>query len=93
MHFSIQFQEQFSNQDVTVTLTLHPGQLLGRDTEIIPAVFIIEFLPNSDSLTSEVVTRTILSNYNNYSFEEFSNTVEPPELAEITPNGTQNMYR
>jgi len=58
--------------------------------QIIPAVFIIEVLPiAANSLTPEIVTRSIVSNYNSYSFEEFSSTVEPPELAEITPNGKQ----
>lgn len=72
-----------------VRLSLNSGQSFG-DSQIIPAVFTVEFLSNSNSLTSEVVTRSILSNYNTYSsFQEFSDTVEPPEVAEITPNGKQ----
>ena len=88
----MQFQEQFSNDsanNVIVRLSLHSGQPFAENSQIIPAVFIVEFLSNSNSLTSEIATRSIISNYNSYSFEEFSDTVEPPELAEITPNGKQ----
>ena len=70
-----------------VTLSLHSGQPFIEDSQIIPAVFVVEFLSTSTSLTSAVVTSSILSNNNQYSFTEFSDTVEPPELAEITPNG------
>ena len=89
----MQFQEQFNNDstsanNVIVRLSLHSGQPIGQDSQIIPSVFTVEFLSNANSLTSEVVTRSIISSYNSYSsFEEFSDTVEPPELAEIAPNG------
>jgi len=66
-------------------LSLHPGQFTEENTQIIPAVFTIELL--SDSSNLEVVTSSILSNYNSHGFEEISDTVEPPELAVITPNG------
>ena len=71
-----------------VRLSLHSGQPFAQNSQIIPAVFTIEFLSNSNSLTAATVSRSIISNYNSYSFEEFSDTVEPPELAEITPNGS-----
>ena len=75
-----------------VTLSLHSGQPFIEDSQIIPAVFVVEFLSTFTSLTSAVVTSSILSNNNQYSFTEFSDTVEPPELAEITPNGKKYLY-
>ena len=85
----LQFKEQFGNEsdNVMVTLSLHSGQPFIEDSQIIPAVFVVEFLSTFTSLTSAVVTSSILSNNNQYSFTEFSDTVEPPEIAEITPNG------
>ena len=70
-----------------VTLSVHPGQAFIENSQIIPAVFVVEFLSTSTSLTSAVVTSSILSNYNQLSFREFGDTEEPPELAQITPNG------
>ena len=83
----VQFKEQFGNESVNVmvSLSVHPGQPIDRISQIVPAVFIVEVLSTS-SLTSEIVTSSILVNYNTYSFEEFSDIEEPPELAEITPN-------
>ena len=76
-----------------VTLSLYPGQQPpGEDFQVVPAVFIVELLPTSNSLTAQTVSRSILVNYNSYSFEEFSETEEPPELAEITPNGKQYYF-
>ena len=69
-----------------VTLSVHPGQPIDRRYQIVPAVFIVEFLSTSSSSTSGIVTSSIVVNYDTYSFEEFSDTEEPPELAEITPN-------
>ena len=70
-----------------VTLLLNPGQPYIENSQIIPAVFVVEFLSTSTSSTSAVVTSSILSNYNQYSFTEISDTEEPPELTEIIPNG------
>jgi len=70
---------------------LHEGETFRGVYQIIPAVFIItsETVP----LSFDMVTATILDNYNTYeSFEEFSNTEEPPEVVEMTPNGMRSVY-
>ena len=64
----------------------------GPQSQIIPAVFVVEFLSTYTSLTSAVVTSSILSNSNQYSFEELSESPEPLELVEITPNGIDLLF-
>ena len=73
-----------------VTLLLHPVQLSlsKEDFQSYPAVFVVEFLSTSTSLTSAVVTSSILSNSEQYSFNELIEPPEPLELVEITPNGS-----
>jgi len=70
---------------------LHEGETFRGIYQIIPAVFIIssETVP----LSFDMVTATILDNYNNYeTFEEVSDAEEPPEIVEMTPNGMLNVY-
>ena len=79
---SFQFQEQFNS--ASVSLMLHEGEPFQGVYEIIPAVFTIT--SDVEPLSFDLVTSTILNNYNNHmSFEEFSETEEPPGLAAMTP--------
>ena len=85
----LQFQGQFDG--ATVSLMLHEGETVVDVYQIIPAVFIItsETVP----LSFDMVTATILDNYNTYeSFEEFTDPEEPPEVVEMTPNGMWSVY-
>ena len=77
-----------------VTLLLHPVQLSLSEEgfQSYPAVFAVEFLSTSTSLTSAVVASSILSNSEQYSFNELIEPPEPLELVEITPNGSSYCF-